>query len=486
MNDTILTSDTPALDVFAPSVASKADDNSSKNTGTSTDVSTDGVESISELISSECNESDVGVDTSMEYENNDNDSDDTRKNPAAPIKVFKSFDERIAELQNFKSQHGHCRVPSKFESNPSMGAWCANLKQSYRLLQEGKKPILKLTQDKLDALNDVGFEWKYSGRLPRRSNSDFQLSEQNSPEQTDPDVGINTSPSPMVNSSFLLEDAERDDESQKEVIKPPSTPDKNTESSAEENNTILGSKTRASKRIAETSETNPPSKRTKRERTKAKTFDSRIQELQEYKAKYGHCRVSRNDSTYYSLGSWCHNMRVAHRTSQKQDDPDIPSMSQEKIDALDAIGFDWDMKEPRQMKSFEERIEDLKEFKETHGHTRVPTGYAKNPSLAYWCNNVRNAFKMKNTGKKQYIALTQDRMDALDEIGFDFGKRQRKYHDQTAAEDESESITSATNTKRGQKREARIVDKTDTGESKEEDTPELVELEGGIGPIIFI
>ena len=46
------------------------------------------------------------------------------------LTVHKSFKERIGELRDYKVKYGDCRVPARFESNPSLGKWCANLKQS--------------------------------------------------------------------------------------------------------------------------------------------------------------------------------------------------------------------------------------------------------------------------------------------------------------------------------------------------------------------
>ncbi len=69
------------------------------------------------------------------------------------------FVERIEELRDYKDEHGHCRVPCKFEQNPSLGNWCSNLRSSYKMMQKGEKPNNKLTQERIDALNDLGFEW---------------------------------------------------------------------------------------------------------------------------------------------------------------------------------------------------------------------------------------------------------------------------------------------------------------------------------------
>jgi len=444
-----------------------------KNTLILTDV-----DSNTELNTSESNDdSDIIVDMLAD---NEEGFDDKTKTMG---KIFKSFDDRINELKAFKFQYGHCRVPSKFEANPSMAAWCANLKQSYRLVQEGKKPILKLNQEKINVLEDIGFEWKHHGRLskenilgtkvfPSSSSTQDNLDRVSSPELS---IKKNTSPriKPISSTKNDLVNGER------ESVTNNSSTFKDEESSGNETRVQM-QESMTNGKIIMSSDSKESTVLTKNQRRKVKSkrFYERIEELKVFKSQNGHCRVSRNCSTNYSLGSWCHSMRVSYRATKKQGINETPILAQEQINALDELGFDWSLKEPRQMKSFDERLEDLKEFKQNFGHTRVPTGYEKNPSLAYWCNNVKNAYKMKNTGKKQYIALNQERIKALEQIGFEFGKRTR------SACNENDAI-SFLNSKKSNKLETvhPIIKKND----ETNDPNNIVkELEGGVGPIMLI
>ena len=401
------------------------------------------------------------VDTSIE-------NDDLNRKTKLPIKTFKPFEERVSELKTFKLKYGHCRVPSKYESNLSMAAWCANLKQSYRLLQEGRKPILKLTQEKIDILEDVGFEWKYSGRIQKGNSSILQQSSFiKSPQQSDRNIKLKSS-----SSSISLSQSSINDPSQQTRMRSSTTDNIDLSSSSEAESVVL-SNDKDTKRPAEMKQVATSSrKKSRKEQVTSKSFEDRMKELKDYKDKHGHCRVSRNDARHYSLGSWCYNVRGSFRSAQKQESEVSSILSQDEINSLNEIGFDWTMKEPRQMKSFDERLQDLRQFKEMFGHTRVPTGYEKNPSLAYWCNNVRNAYKMKSSGKKQYIALNKKRIDALEEIGFEFGKRNRRNDDPCSKEVE--------NMKSDSEKACKVEDDKTRGDA------ELVELEGGVGPVIFI
>jgi len=72
------------------------------------------------------------------------------------------------------------------------------------------------------------------------------------------------------------------------------------------------------------------------------------------------------------------------------------------------------IRQRRAKKSFEERIEELKSFKEKHEHVRVTAKHDK--SLYMFCSHVRCARR----GKGRRTAITEDRIKALDELGFEW------------------------------------------------------------------
>jgi hypothetical protein len=74
---------------------------------------------------------------------------------------------RYEELLLFKSQHGHCLVPSHYEQNVKLGTWVANQRKHYRLYQEGKQNMM--TQNRIDMLNEVGFKWSLRVTRKRKS-----------------------------------------------------------------------------------------------------------------------------------------------------------------------------------------------------------------------------------------------------------------------------------------------------------------------------
>jgi len=142
--------------------------------------------------------------------------------------------------------------------------------------------------------------------------------------------------------------------------------------------------------------------------TKASSVEERIEELKAFKEKHGHVHVTvKHDK---SLGMFCKNMRSARRGTKKG-----AVITEDRIKALDELGFDWGGKTKN--KSFEERIEELKVFKAKHGHVHVTLKHDK--SLGRFCQNVRSARR----GKGGRMAITDNRIKALDELGFDWGDK---------------------------------------------------------------
>ena len=70
------------------------------------------------------------------------------------------------------------------------------------------------------------------------------------------------------------------------------------------------------------------------------------------------------------------------------------------------------------IKSFAQRIEDLRNYKEKHGHVKVKQ--KEDRSLYQFCNNIRQA---RNYPEKSALSLTDDSIATLDALGFDWKMR---------------------------------------------------------------
>ena len=94
------------------------------------------------------------------------------------------------------------------------------------------------------------------------------------------------------------------------------------------------------------------------------------------------------------------------------------------------LGFEW-----RHCWSWEESIQDLLEFRETHGHVRVLRCYAKNPSLGNWVSRIQQQYHLYQ--KKEATMITEEKTQQLSEEqvneltahGFEWDKLNLKWSD---------------------------------------------------------
>ena len=86
-----------------------------------------------------------------------------------------SWLKRFNELERFQSIHGHCNVPSSSSSSSVKGrsplaAWVQHQRRKYRGLQsrDDSQEISKTASARINALNELGFEWWPERKSPSR------------------------------------------------------------------------------------------------------------------------------------------------------------------------------------------------------------------------------------------------------------------------------------------------------------------------------
>ncbi len=116
--------------------------------------------------------------------------------------------------------------------------------------------------------------------------------------------------------------------------------------------------------------------------------------LVSFKQKYSHCLVSSRIDK--KLAYWINRQRILYKNG---------NLSEEKINLLNAIDFEW---EPQEL-CWNKMYKRLEKFHKKFGHSRVPEGY-KDKELAKWVKNQRNLYKKD--------VLPQERIEALNSLGF--------------------------------------------------------------------
>jgi Helicase associated domain len=140
-------------------------------------------------------------------------------------------------------------------------------------------------------------------------------------------------------------------------------------------------------------------------------WEEHLQALEDYRGVHGHCQVpfSFRDAEGRPLGLWVHHQRK---------NPNL--LSQDQRRQLDALGFDWniqcsgwtaqDYEVVADPNRWEEYFQVLKDYKAANGHCHVPYSFrdADGRPLGLWVHHQRLYQNL----------LSQDQKAKLDELGF--------------------------------------------------------------------
>ena len=101
----------------------------------------------------------------------------------------------------------------------------------------------------------------------------------------------------------------------------------------------------------------------------------------------------------FPLGSWCSSRRQDYKKGE---------LSQERIDALEELGFAWDRLE----EDYQIALGYLKAYKAEHRDCRMLYSFKTEDGfpLGSWCSSHRQDYKKGE--------LSQERIDALEALGF--------------------------------------------------------------------
>ena len=343
--------------------------------------------------------------TPMNGSNEDVDQDSSRRVSAVAAatrankrsKVYKTFGERIKDLMAFKAEFGHCNVPktkSRNSKHRSLGIWCSHMRLSYKTIKEGRSPLCKLSKANMQRLENAGFEWNRSKKVP----FDERLKDLMAfkAEFGHCNVPLTRSRNNMHRSLGIWCSNMR---TSYNAIKEGRSPGYKLSKANMKRLENAGFEWNRSKKVP---------------------FDERLKDLMAFKAEFGHCNVlnSRN-SKHRSLGIWCSHMRLSYKTIKEGRSP-LCKLSKANMQRLENAGFEWNRSKKV---PFDERLKDLMAFKAEFGHCNVPQTNSKNKkhrSLGIWCSHVRQSFKtIKEGGNPSYRLSTAD-IQRLENAGFEW------------------------------------------------------------------
>lgn len=144
--------------------------------------------------------------------------------------------------------------------------------------------------------------------------------------------------------------------------------------------------------------------------------------LVEYKQTHGDALVP---NRFPKLGNWVSTQRRYYK--EYKSGKETP-LTESRIHLLESIGFAWATKDPRHV-PWEQRYQELQEYKILNGNCLVPIGYKPNIQLANWVSTQRQEYKLWK--KKKPCRITSEKVQKLISLGFSFepprgGKRLRK------------------------------------------------------------
>lgn len=310
------------------------------------------------------------------------------------FKPSATWNQRFQELKAYKEEHGDANVPTKYAENPQLGMWVAAQRAQYRVYKKEKE----------DGVSDLSSGGMNEDRIALLES-----------------IGFSFSLAPGWDSS---------------------------------------------------------------------TWNNRLEELKVYKQEHGHCDVPTKDS---QLGKWVGNQRSQYALYMKATqagavDPPVGGLNAERIAKLEEVGFSWRVGKGRGQpgkdkgeekvedmamaavaaaaaaaeaddplltapiaaqaedptfqalvqSEWNQRIAELKAFKEEHGHLLVPTKYEANPKLGRFVSNQRSQYhsymKAKEAGKADITTrrLNDERIAELEAIGFVWAAKGRGGEDKNA------------------------------------------------------
>jgi len=133
-----------------------------------------------------------------------------------------------------------------------------------------------------------------------------------------------------------------------------------------------------------------------------KSWDERFQDLVDYHEKFGHLNIPRVDKVNAPTRSWIRNQITAFRKGT------LDPAREEKLRGY-GVPFEKQKKTP----GWNERYEELIDFKDENGHVDVPQLYGGSTGLGRWVNRQRQFFQLDK--------LSPEKIQKLEAVGFVWG-----------------------------------------------------------------
>lgn len=266
--------------------------------------------------------------------------------------LINSWEFRYQQLKQFFIKNNHSNVPKKYKENKSLGTWVSTQRESYN-----KR---KLSQEKIDLLNELNFDWN---QFETQWHNMYQQLQQFFVENNHSNVSREYKENKVL-SSWV--------HNQRTIYR---------EGKLSEQKIDLLNKLNFDWNLLQSK------------------WDNNYQQLIDFFEINGHSNVPAEYKENKTLGIWVANQRRSYSEG---------TLPQEKIDLLNKLKFVWNTLESQWHNMYQQ----LSEFFESNGHSNVPARYKENKTLGRWVGKQRQDYKQET--------LSQERIDLLNELHFDW------------------------------------------------------------------
>jgi superfamily II DNA or RNA helicase len=259
--------------------------------------------------------------------------------------VSSDWEENFEILESYKSEHGDCLVPYRYEPNPQLGVWVRGQRNNY---SKGK-----LSADRIARLNAIGFEWDSLAVWWELSFSKLLSFMANNGHcrvparyEADPELGrwVSDQRKLYLKGKISADRVER------------------LESVGFEWDPLNAD------------------------------WEFNFSKLALFKSQFGHCRVPRRYKADSRLARWVEVQRVLH--SKRKLTPERESKLKLLGFEMDPVGINWEL-------SFSK----LTDFKSQYGHCRVPQQYKPDPQLGKWVSHQRGFYSKGKLSQERIAKL---------------------------------------------------------------------------------
>lgn len=142
----------------------------------------------------------------------------------------------------------------------------------------------------------------------------------------------------------------------------------------------------------------------------------RFEELEQFRLQKGHCCVPHGYQANPELARWVKRQRYQYKLRANGK---ASTMTNERISALEQLGFVWDSHGVAWM----ERFNELNEYFLSHGTCTISSNYirSRGRTLSSWIKCQRRQYRIYNEGGPS--TMTPDRIAKLENIGFQWDLR---------------------------------------------------------------